>query len=225
VDICLKEDVSEVLDLTDEVNIDNLSYLQIVYDRDGYLFASYLNIFKLLGITDELFIFSSMDHIMQNPFPYNSEEDCINNDSNLKKLHKRSKIKMNKHDYSTLSRIHAYILISDYTLFKKDNITHEDMDFLINSIEDIYADLGRLYTNIMLNPKQKNHIESVNIPSLGGQGRANKYNQYKKEIFEKWLNNNYHSYALFAREYAGKYNLSTKTIENWLSSEFSIQQK
>ena len=132
---------------------------------------------------------------------------------------------MDEYDYSILSDIHAYILICDYTLFEKEHITSKDVSFLLDGIDAIYANLGRLYTEIMLKPKQQKKIKAANIPSLGGQGRANKYNQYKKEIIEKWKNNNYHSYALFAREYADRYKLSTKTIENWLSTEFSIQQK
>lgn len=222
-DICLEEDDGVVLDLLDEDNINVLSYLRNTYDSEGVLFASYLNIFQLLGITDELFIYSAMDHIMRTPFSYNSEENCINQDSNMRELHKRSKIKMDEYDYSLLSDIHLYILICDYTLFEKDYITSKDVSFLLNGVDDIYANLGRLYTEIMLKPKKQKQIKAENIPSLGGKGRAKKYNQYKKEILEKWENNNYHSYALFAREYANRYKLSTKTIEKWLSSEFSIQ--
>ena len=222
--IYLEDDGDVVLNLSDESNIDLISYLKTTYGSNGDLFTSYLNIFQLLGITDTLFIFDTMNHIARVQFSYNSEKNCINQDSNIIALHERSKIKLDEYYYAILSDIHIYFCICDYTFLDKEHITSGDVDLLLDGIDIIYAKLGQLYTEIMLNPKQQKQIQEIKIQSLGGRSRAEKYTKYKNEILNAWQNGAYHSYAQFARKHADKYQLSTKTIENWLSKEFSNQQ-
>jgi len=73
----------------------------------------------------------------------------------------------------------------------------------------------------MLNHSLTTNISDKSIHSLGGTSRAKKYEALKGEVFKKWKIGRFHSYAECAREYAVKYGLSTKTVESWLSKEFS----
>lgn len=217
-DICLEEDDGVVLDLLDEDNINVLSYLTDAYYGDGGLFTSYFAFFQMLGITDTQFIHSAMTNLAR------ESKNGIDKDSIIKDLDERSKIKLDVYHYATLSNIYVRFLIFDCTLDKKEQITTEDIDFLFDSTDDIKARIGELCMEILLNSNQQKQIQETKIHSLGGKSRAKKYAQYRNEILSAWQNSGCHSYALFARKHADKYNLSTKTIENWLSKKFSNQK-
>ena len=68
---------------------------------------------------------------------------------------------------------------------------------------------------------QSKDTEKKSIHELGGLTRASNYHSKKLEIFDIWERGNYHSYASLAQSIANDFNLSTKTIEKWLSSEYS----
>lgn len=203
----------------DEIDSEALSWLTNAYYGDGGLFTSYFAFFQMLGITDTQFIHSAMINLARE-----ESKSGIDKYSIIKDLDERSKIKLDAYHYCTLSEIYVRFLIFDSTLDKKEQIKSEDINFLFDSTDDIKARFGELCMEILLNPNQQKQIQETKIQSLGGRGRANKYTQYKNEILNSWQKGEYHSYAQFARKHADKYQLSTKTIEGWLSKEFSNQK-
>ncbi|MDM1758479.1 hypothetical protein HX127_13080 [Acinetobacter sp. 256-1] len=73
--------------------------------------------------------------------------------------------------------------------------------------------------------KKEAAMEATQGQSKGGQARAKKYEEQKNIIFEEWEKGSFHSYAACARHFANQLGLSTKTIENWLSENYSQTKK
>lgn len=61
--------------------------------------------------------------------------------------------------------------------------------------------------------------------SIGGQTRAEKYDEPRIAVYEAWEKGLFHSYAACARHFANEFNLSTKTVENWLTNKYSRTKK
>lgn len=101
-------------------------------------------------------------------------------------------------------------------------LIERDIRLALDNISIINFDLGIVfeYLNEPAIGEAKEKIKSP-IHALGGLSRAKKYEVVKLRIYRDWELNPSSSYAEFARKYSEKYNLSTKTIENWLSRKFS----
>jgi hypothetical protein len=70
--------------------------------------------------------------------------------------------------------------------------------------------------------KKEATMEATQGQSKGGQIRAEKYySEPKSAIYEAWEKGGFHSYAACAKHFANEFNLSTKTIERWLTKKYS----
>lgn len=117
----------------------------------------------------------------------------------------------------TYNRLHCPISdLYNYRLAKQDAILALDNVAIIN------FDLG-IVIEYLRHPYISESEEQArsSIHALGGISRSKKYEVMKIKIYRDWELNPSSSYALFAREHANKYQLSTKTIESWLSQKFS----
>jgi len=209
------------LDLSDEQNEDAISYLKGTYEKDGYLLNSFFRLFQILGIDDKSFINDVMMNILREKPSYNYEQNCFNDDFNIVNLKDRSQIQLDSCTYVSLSNVYGRFYTSHSILNDSESITSNDLCFAINSIDAIYSVIGRVYADLMYDNSLAINAPTKSIHSLGGESRAKKYKFLKNEVLKKWRLGSFHSYAECARDFNKDYGLSTKTIENWLSKEFS----
>ncbi len=94
-------------------------------------------------------------------------------------------------------------------------------------LEDITSHnyTGEVVRHFVEKAVEKTTKQERQAQSKGGQERAKKYEEQKSIIFEEWGKGSFHSYAACARHFANQFNLSTKTIENWLSEKYSQTKK
>lgn len=215
-------DNDTILDLSDEVNANMILDLRSFYDVNGTLLNRFFRVFEILGIDDESLVHKALLDIYKNSPSYigNAEND-FDGDTNPIDLNEYSKIKIETYFYERLADVYTTFFACYYYLNEAPQITSGDLLFAIESIDLIYADLGRVYAHIMEKDTFIEKISKHNIHSLGGEGRAKKYSNIKNEIFKEWKLGAFHTYAECARRYSERHKLSTKTIENWLSKEFS----
>lgn len=196
--------------------------LKSYYDINGTLLNSLFRIFEILGIDDEPLIHKTLlDIYKKSPSYIDDTEKNFDDDTNSIDLNEYSKIKLDTSFYKCISDAYSTFVACYYYLNEAPQITSGDLMFTMDSINLIYSDLGRAYTYIMGNNTFIESLSKHDIHSLGGEGRAKKYNNIKNEIFKEWKSGAFHSYAECARRYSERHKLSTKTIENWLSREFS----
>lgn len=127
---------------------------------------------------------------------------------------------------NTLERLAFSYIIYDITKEKikyfNKKLSTEDINLALKNIEIANFDIGAFMQCInsqSLSIQKKDLKQS--IQALGGLTRSRKYQAIKIKIFNDWNTSNYHSYAECARKHAVIHELSTKTIESWLSKEFS----
>ena len=113
-------------------------------------------------------------------------------------------------------------------IFGEDN--HNYLIDVINSLAMLEDITSRNYTSEMVRHFVEKAVEKTTkqerqARSKGGQERAKKYEEQKNIIFEEWEKGSFHSYAACARHFANQLGLSTKTIENWLSENYSQTKK
>lgn len=97
----------------------------------------------------------------------------------------------------------------------------------LNALEDITSNhLTGKITNHFVDKAIEKTIKQERKPqSKGGKIRAERYKKQKSIIFEAWEKRQFHNYAECARHFANQLDLSTKTIETWLSKRYSLTKK
>ncbi|GEM_PF-2341845 len=135
---------------------------------------------------------------------------------------------MNISDY-VFDRLAFSYVIHDITkekIFYKNKLDTEDINLALENLEVGNFHLGAFIQCIIKeNYSLQNEDLNKSIQALGGLTRARKYQAIKKQIFNDWKSGAFHSYAECARRYSERHKLSTKTIENWLSKEFSTTKE
>ncbi|KAF1020619.1 MAG: hypothetical protein GAK29_03586 [Acinetobacter bereziniae] len=216
----------DILDQKDEHNESIILYLKSFYDDNSPLLNSFFRLFQILGINDEQFIHETLLNIDKESSLYiNSAEKVSKDNSNLININNHSKIKFDSCFYKDISDAYTNFCACYYYLNEAPHITVGDLEFLTESVDRIQSTLGRVFIQVMDNDSFIENFFKNDIHSLGGESRAKKYSGFKKEIFKEWKSGSFYSYAECARSFSEKHKLSTKTIESWLSKEFSKPQK
>lgn len=211
-----------ILDLSDEDNKNIILDLKSLYDINGTLLNSFFGLFEILGIDDEPLIHKALlDIYKKSPSYISNIENYFDDDTNSIDLNEYSKIKLDTSFYERISDAYTTFFACYYYLNQAHQITSGDLMFTIESTDRIYSDLGRVYAHIMGSDIFIKQFSKHDIHSLGGESRAKKYNNIKDEIFKEWKSGSFYSYAQCAKKHAEIHQLSTKTIEKWLSKEFS----
>lgn len=118
-------------------------------------------------------------------------------------------------------------------IFGKSNSASSEAESLsimlssLNVLEDITSNhLTGKITNHFVDKAIEKTIKQERKPqSKGGKIRAERYKKQKSIIFEAWEKRQFHNYAECARHFANQLDLSTKTIETWLSKRYSLTKK
>lgn len=97
----------------------------------------------------------------------------------------------------------------------------------LSTLEDITAShmTGEVTRHFVEKAIEKATKAARQGQSIGGQTRAEKYDKPRIAVYEAWEKGLFHSYAACARQFANEFNLSTKTVENWLTNKYSQNKK
>lgn len=210
-----------IVDLSDEDTKNLVLDLQSVYADDGELLSDLFGVFECIGIHDESYIHTSMMGIFTERMTPSRNLFDFNGNEIIKELKNKSRIKLDGQVYAVLSEAYSSFCGSQYFLYDSEDIRSNNICYAIDSIEKIYSVIGVAYSELIRTNELHFRPSDKSIHSLGGEGRSKKYKLYKDEIIKEWEKGGFHSYAECARKYTEKYNLSTKTIEGWLSKNFS----
>jgi len=205
----------EIIDA--EIELDIINHLCSHFNADFDLMDNIYNLFDIIGIKDVKLIHECMVSIFENKITPNTVAEFEEEEKKIiEKIRDASKIKLEKWVYNLLSDAYITYLAWHFTLSDSDEIlSEEDMYFAIDEIDKIYGILGRIYSILASSSGCFKKIQS-----LGGQSRAKKYDEYKREIFNEWEKKPYYSYSKCAREFSEKFDLNPKTIESWLSKKY-----
>lgn len=116
----------------------------------------------------------------------------------------------------------------NYPLTVRTEIQHlYDMIDSLSMLEDITANnmTGEVTRHFVEKAIEKATKAARQGQSIGGQTRAEKYDKPRIAVYEAWEKGLFHSYAACARQFANEFNLSTKTVENWLTNKYSQNKK
>ncbi|MDV2440225.1 hypothetical protein QR665_12205 [Acinetobacter gerneri] len=201
------------------------NYLKSAYSENGSISSQFDNIIKVLQVDKNQAIDAFYEIYSTEKHPIIDEDPFYKNYFH-EPSHTLIEHLCSKAPIDNVDRLAISYIVFDIT---KEKIQHygkklsvEDINLALNNIELINFDLGAFIQSInnhTISP-QKNDLKR-SIQALGGITRSRKYQAIKKQIFYDWNSSNYHSYAQCARKHAEIHQLSTKTIENWLSKEFS----
>ncbi|WP_180024068.1 hypothetical protein [Acinetobacter sp. YH1901134] len=206
-----------------------INYLKKTYGENGNISKQFENIFRTLDIDKNQAIDAFYEVYSTGNHP------ALFKDTSDKELVEFPSTKILRRFLSiappiNIQRLALAYIVAEITIAKilqlNTRMNLDDIHLALKNIEVINLDLGAFIQCIdakPLNNQEKNLKQS--IQALGGLTRSRKYQILKKQIFNDWNISNYHSYAECARKHAGIHSLSTKTIESWLSKEFSKPNK
>lgn len=202
-----------------------VEYLKKSYCAFGRMSQQFDNIFRILEVNRNEVI-DAFYEIYSTDFHPALYTDYINIDSihfpSTKLIQNLASIV----PLANLERLAFTYIIYDITKEKityfNENLSVNDINLALENIEVINFDIGAFMQSIntKIDYIQENDLKQ-SIQALGGLTRSRKYQVIKKQIFNDWNISNYHSYAECARKHSVIHRLSTKTIESWLSREFS----
>lgn len=206
-------------------------YLKNAYGKNGVIAKQFNSIFEILDV-DKILAMDAFYEIYSTPNHPAFLEDYAHykDNDNQKKIHTPYQELIEslilKFPSSVVERLAFSYIFYDITVAKIQHlgrkISKKEIILALENIEVISFDLGA-FMQCMTTPniyyKQKDLKQS--IQAMGGITRSRKYQAIKKQIFHDWNSSTYHSYAQCAKKHADIHQLSTKTIEKWLSKEFS----
>lgn len=221
----------------------NFDFLRKVFDRvctlyvrdlsDDKNFAKQIveDKFKEQSINEMVEVIRNYsDHILDTSKAVDFEVEALN-DHELEKI-----LLLNYFTISTILKAYRHCRQAENRdknslnriIFGEDN--HNYLIDVIDSLAMLEDITSRNYTSEVVRHFVEKAVEKTTkqerqAQSKGGQERAKKYEEQKNIIFEEWEKGSFHSYAACARHFANQLGLSTKTIENWLSENYSQTKK